>query len=208
MLYRVGYYIVPDFHKCLESPVLCAHCDASLTRLSRRNSRRSNSFSRQRRHSLHRSRHRDRQLGLLGHRALRHETFPAVREVRLDPSAHCAVRAHRLCWTAVRRLNYLGWRLGDCGSESAVLLVDVSLRAEFMVSSCSGLLRLLSGDDLAPQGRVTDHRWPVVFIQSGVYDRVRANQPRTHYRLVCGLMIWLFLTSFEQYWTRKRHYHE
>lgn len=155
-----------------------------LTRWSRRNSWRSNSISRQRWYRLHRSRHRDRQLGLLGHRPLRHEAIPAVREVRLDPSAPCAVRAYRLCRAAIRRLECLGWRLSDCGSESAFLLVDVSLCAEFMVCSCFGLLRLLSGDDVAAQGCVTDHHWSMAVIQSGVHDWVRNHQPRTLYWLV------------------------
>lgn len=197
-------FVQSSFHGCRKSSPLYTYYDALLTRWSRRNSWRSNSISRQRRYRLHRSRYRDRQLGLLGHRALRHEAIPAVREVCLDPSAPCAVRAYRLCRTAVRCLDCLSWRLGDCGSESAFLLVDVSLRAEFMVGSCFGLLRLLSGDDVVAQGCVTDHRWSMAVIQSGVHDRVR-----NHLLLSsCGLMIRQLLTSYEQYRTRKRHRHE
>ena len=150
------------------------YCNISLTRsrLDRRDSWRSDSFRCQRWYCNHRCGHRDRQLGLLEHRALRNEAFPTVREVRLDPSAPRVVRAHRLCWAQVRCLDCFHWRLGHCSGEQAFLPIDVSLRAEFMVSSRVGFLRLLPGENFTAQGCITDHCWFVVVFQPGVHDRV------------------------------------
>lgn len=91
----------------------------------------------------------------------------------MDPPTPCVVRAHRLCRAGIRRLFCLGRGCGYCGSQQTFLSINVSLCAEFMVGSCVGLLRLLSGDDLADQGCILNHSWSVAVVQLGLYYRVR-----------------------------------
>lgn len=180
-----GVLVWNTLNGCRETPKLQDDCDTSLIKLSRRYTGRPNSFSRKRRNRIHCGRHRHSELGLLGHRAFRDEALPAVREVCLDPSASCIICAHRLCRAPIRCHFHFDWRHGHRGGQQAFLFIDVPLRAEFMVGSCVGLLRLLSGDNFAAQGCFTDDCWLMAVVQLGLHDRVWRPQP-VHLRL-CSL---------------------
>lgn len=144
----------------------------SLTVLNRRNTRRPNSFSRQRRHRIYCSWYRHRQLGLLGHRTFWDEAISTIREIRLDPPAPGPVRTDWLCWAAIRRLLRLDRKPTHCGGQQAFFPITLPLCAKFMVGSCVGLLRVLPGDDFADQDCIIDHCWSMAVIQSGIHDRV------------------------------------
>lgn len=153
----------------------------SLTVLNRRHTRRSNSFSRQRRHRIYCSWYRHRQLDLLGHRTFRNEAIPTIREIRLDPSAPGPVRTDWLCWAAIRHHLRLDWKPSHCGGKQAFFPITLSLCAELMVGSCVGLLCLLPGDNLADQDCFIDRCWPMAVIQSGIHDRVLCSDLWTGY---------------------------